>query len=33
MVMEKCIMCHANYEDVKPGVPVGAISYRIPIDE
>ena len=32
VVMEKCTLCHDNYKDVKPGVTVGAISYRIPIE-
>ncbi len=32
VVMEKCIMCHANYAEVKKGEPIGAISYTIPID-
>jgi len=32
VVMEKCIMCHAHYEDVKQGDPIGAISYTVPIE-
>jgi hypothetical protein len=32
VVMEKCIMCHAHYADVKKGEPIGAISYTVPID-
>ena len=32
VVMEKCVMCHAHYADVKPGEPIGAISYTVPID-
>lgn len=32
VVMDKCVMCHANYENVEPGVTIGAISYRIAID-
>lgn len=31
VVMEKCVMCHAHYADAKPGEPIGAISYMIPI--
>ena len=31
VVMEKCIMCHENYRDVKEGVAIGAIGYRLPI--
>ena len=32
-VMERCIMCHDHYADVKEGEPIGAISYTIPIEE
>jgi hypothetical protein len=32
VVMEKCIMCHPNYADVKKGAPIGAISYSLVID-
>ena len=32
VVMKKCIMCHEHYADAKPGEPVGAISYTIPIE-
>lgn len=31
VVMEKCIMCHPHYADVKEGEPIGAISYIVPI--
>ncbi len=31
VVMKRCIMCHENYADAKPGEAVGAISYRVPI--
>jgi len=31
VVMDKCIMCHSHYADAKPGEPIGAISYTIPI--
>jgi hypothetical protein len=30
--MEKCVMCHAHYADVKKGAPIGAISYSLPIE-
>lgn len=33
VVMDKCVMCHANYKDVPAGATIGAVSYRIPIDE
>jgi hypothetical protein len=32
VVMEKCVMCHAHYADVKKGDPIGAISYSLVID-
>ena len=32
VVMEKCIMCHAHYEDVPEGQAIGAISYTLPIE-
>jgi hypothetical protein len=32
VVMQKCVMCHAHYADVKKGEPIGAISYTIPIE-
>lgn len=31
VVMEKCVMCHSHYADAKPGEPIGAISYTVPI--
>lgn len=31
VVMQKCVMCHDHYKDAKPGEPIGAISYEIPI--
>ncbi len=31
VVMQKCIMCHPHYKDVKKGAPIGAISYEVPI--
>jgi hypothetical protein len=33
VVMDKCIMCHAHYADVPAGQAIGAISYRVPIQE
>ncbi len=33
VVMEKCILCHENYRDVKAGKAIGALSYRIPLQE
>lgn len=32
VVMERCIMCHEHYRDVKKGEPIGAISYTVPIE-
>jgi hypothetical protein len=32
VVMQKCVMCHAHYADVKKGEPIGAISYTVPIE-
>ncbi len=32
VVMDRCIMCHDNYADVKKGKPIGAISYTLPIE-
>lgn len=32
VVMEKCVLCHQNYEGVKAGVPIGAMGYTIPIE-
>ena len=32
VVLEKCTMCHDNYNDVKPNEPIGALSYTIPIE-
>lgn len=31
VVMDKCIMCHPHYKDVKKGAPIGALSYTITI--
>ena len=32
VVMQKCIMCHAHYGDVKKGEAIGAIVYRVDIE-
>lgn len=32
VVMQKCVMCHPHYADVKQGAAVGAISYTLPIE-
>ena len=32
VVMKKCVLCHANYEGVKPGQPIGALGYTLPIE-
>ncbi len=32
VVMQRCIMCHEHYADVKDGEPIGAISYTIPME-
>lgn len=32
VVMQKCVMCHAHYANVKKGEPIGAISYTVPIE-
>jgi len=31
VVMKKCIMCHPNYEDLKPGAVIGSLSYTLPL--
>lgn len=31
VVHERCVMCHAHYEDVKKGAPIGALSYVLPV--
>lgn len=33
VVMQKCTMCHAQYAETKPGTPIGAISYTVPIED
>lgn len=32
VVMQKCIMCHDNYKSAKKGEPVGALTYKVPLD-
>jgi hypothetical protein len=32
VVMQKCTMCHENYKSVTKGVPVGALTYTVPIE-
>jgi len=32
VVMDKCIMCHENYRSVGKGVPIGALTYTVPIE-
>ena len=33
VVMEKCTMCHSNYDMEKKGLVIGALTYRMPIVE
>ena len=33
VVMEKCIMCHSNYDFNGDGTVIGALTYRVAIDE
>jgi len=33
VVMEKCTMCHSNYDRQEEGLVIGALTYRVPIDE
>jgi hypothetical protein len=32
VVMKKCTLCHANYENAKPGEAIGALSYTLLIE-
>lgn len=32
VVMDKCIMCHDNYKNVKKGAAIGALTYTVPIE-
>ena len=31
VVMQKCLMCHPNYNSAKDGEPIGALAYTIPV--
>jgi hypothetical protein len=33
VVMEKCTVCHDNYSNVAPGKAIGALSYKLPIQD
>ncbi len=33
VVMEKCTMCHSDYDMDEKGLVIGALTYRVPIDE
>ena len=33
VVMDKCVLCHEVYRDVPNGQAIGALSYRIPIQD
>lgn len=33
VVMEKCVMCHPNYESVPKGQSIGAITYEFPLEK
>ena len=33
VVMDKCTMCHANYDVDEEGLVIGALTYKVPIDE
>jgi hypothetical protein len=32
VVMKKCTLCHDIYNDAKPGEPIGALGYTVPIE-
>jgi hypothetical protein len=32
VVMDKCVMCHANYKTAKKGEAIGALTYTVPIE-
>lgn len=32
VVMDRCVMCHDQYADAKPGAPIGALGYKVPIE-
>jgi hypothetical protein len=31
VVHERCVMCHDQYKNAKPGEPIGVLSYSIPL--
>ena len=33
VVMDKCIMCHENYRNIPAGKAIGALGYKVPIQE
>ena len=33
VVLDKCVMCHDNYADVPKGQAIGAIGFKVPIDD
>lgn len=33
VVMDKCIMCHENYRNVPKGKAIGALGYKVPIQD
>ena len=32
VVLKKCVLCHEHYKDAKPGQPIGALGYTIPVE-
>ena len=32
VVLDKCILCHENYRNVKKGTPIGALLYTLPVE-
>ena len=32
VVMDKCVMCHEHYKQVKKGQAIGALTYKIPVE-
>jgi hypothetical protein len=32
VVMDKCVMCHDNYKAVPKGAPIGALTYKVPVE-
>ena len=33
VVMDKCMICHSNYDIEEKGLVVGALTYRLPVEE